>query len=65
MDRIEEINLSRSVLFSAADEDRDKAAVAAVVGNLVGSWLLLCLSAAVLIGSAIYTGDVRLKSRRR
>jgi hypothetical protein len=40
-------------------------AVAAGVGSLVGSWLLFFFTAALLIGSAIYAGDVRLKSRRR
>jgi hypothetical protein len=40
-------------------------AVAVVVGSLVGSWLLFFFTAALLIGSAIYAGDVRLKSRRR
>jgi hypothetical protein len=40
-------------------------AVAAIVGGLTGSWLVFFIAAALLIGGAIYVGNVRINSRRR
>lgn len=39
-------------------------AVAAIVGGLAQSWAVFALVAAVLIGGAVYVGDIRLKGRR-
>jgi hypothetical protein len=34
-------------------------AVAAVVGGLTGSWIVFAVTAVVLVGAAIYSGDIR------
>ena len=39
--------------------------VAAIVGGLIGSWLVFFMAATLLIGGAIYVGDIRINSRRR
>ena len=39
--------------------------IAAIVGVLVQSWVAFFIAVAVLVGGAIYAGDVRLGNRRR
>ncbi|MFZ1933919.1 MAG: hypothetical protein WCB27_06825 [Thermoguttaceae bacterium] len=39
--------------------------VAAIVGGLIGSWLVFFMAVTLLIGGAIYAGDIRTDSRPR